>query len=189
MQNSLSIFGSCRAQVLTLEGFFAAMLLFIAIHFILLSPSVIVPLTGQHLNVQLEQYGKDILLAMDNPDNTASHSLKNYIKVVNKSDLLLPEEMRRDLSLALPSNVMYNVVLRSINYSDGCISTITLGSKSDFITSIPPPRDSVTASHFLVIYDNELDSNSPFKATFASGDQPAQNMVHVFEVRLELWYI
>jgi hypothetical protein len=184
------MFGSDGAQVLTLEGLAAAMLLFIAIHFILLSPSVIVPLTGQHLNVQLEQYGKDILLAMDNPDNAASHSLKNYIKAINKSDLLLPEEMKRDLSLALPSNVMYNVVLRSVNQSDGSIFTITLKSNSAaFITAIPPPRDSVTASHFLVLYDNELDSNSPFKAALASGDQPAQNIVHVIEVRLELWYI
>ncbi len=188
MQSSLSMFGDHeKAQVLTLEGLSAAMLIFIAIHFILQAPSVVVPLTGQHLNVQLEQYGKDILLAMDNADSE-NHSLKSYIKSINKSDLKISEQMKRDLSLALPNSVMYNVVLRSINLSDGSVFTITLKSNSSFITAIPPPRDSVTASHFLFIYDNEFDSNSPFKANTGL-EQPTQNIVHVIEVRLELWYI
>lgn len=191
MQSSLSMSGSLdhdKAQIFTLEGLSAAMLILIAVHFILQTPSVIVPLTGQHLNVQLEQYGRDILLAMDNPDNDANRSLKSYVRSINGSDLKIPGQMKRDLDLALPNNVMYNVVLRSINLSDSRVYALTLKSNNSSITDIPPPKDSVTANHFLLIYDNELDSNSPFKAIQVNPEQPTQNIVHVIEVRLELWY-
>ncbi|MEM2924367.1 MAG: hypothetical protein QXJ68_01590 [Methanocellales archaeon] len=194
-----------EAQVFTLEGLGAAVIIMLALYFMLQSPVIFTPPTAQHLNVQLSQLGRDALLALDIevPSNStlANYTLKSYLKAINKSDLKIPTQMRKDLCSLLPRNVMFNVVLSYVNLSGVNISegnytmlnitTLILNSDNttEFITNLTPPQDSTTASHLVVLYDSELSEDSPFKVNATEMGTEPERIPHVIEVRLELWYV
>lgn len=194
-----------EAQAFTLEGLGAAILIILALYFILQSPVVLTQPTYQHLNVQLAQYGRDALVSMDIevPANStlANYTLKSYLKAINKSDLKIPAKMRRDLSAFLPKNTMFNVALHYVNlsginvteknYTSINVSMLILNSdnSSEFITNLDPPEDSITASNFVVIYDDELNQASPFKVNATEMGTTSERVPHLIEVRLELWRV
>jgi hypothetical protein len=194
-----------EAQVFTLEGLGAAVLIMLALYFILQSPTVFTPPTAHHLNVQLAQLGRDALLALDldvaSNSSLVNYTLKSYLKAINKSDLKIPTQMRKDLCSMLPRNAMFNVVLSYVNlsgvnvsegnYTKLNVTTLILNSDNttEFITNLTPPLDSTTASHLVVIYDSELSDSSPFKVNATEIGTVPERIPHVIEVKLELWYV
>lgn len=197
--------GKNEAQIFTLEGLGAAVIIMLALYFMLQSPAVSTPPSMQHLNVQLAQFGRDALIAMDLdvPANSSlvNYTLKSYLKAINESDLRIPAQMRKDLSSMLPRNAMFNVVLCYMNLSGVNVternftalnvSTLILNSdnSTEFMTNLKPPQDSVTTSHIVVIYDSELNQTSPFKINATEMGTIPERVPHVIEVRLELWHV
>lgn len=198
-----------EAQIFTLEGLGAAVLIMLALYFVLQSPTVSTPPVTQNLNFQLAQLGRDALVLMDRdiPANSSiansslAVNLKEYLKQVNKSNPRIPAQMRKELSAMLPSNTMFNVVLcyanlSGINVTDANnvpsnLSLLVLNSDNttESMTNLLPPRDSVTASRIVVIYDSELNNTSPFKVNATETGTLPERVPHVIEVRLELWYV
>jgi len=134
-------------------------------------------------------------------NSLANYTLKSYLKAINKSDLKIPAQMRKDLSSMLPRNTMFNVVIYNVNlsginitekdYATLNVSTLILNSDNitEFMTNLKPPQDSITTSHFVVIYDSELNQTSPFKINATEMGTIPERVPHVIEVRLELWYV
>lgn len=198
--------GRDEAQVFTLEGLGAAVLIIMALYFILQSPAVSIPPWAEYSNVQLAQLGRDALVVLDGDVTSenctmANCTLKDYVKAINKSDLKIPAQMRKDLTSLLPKNVFFNVVLSYSNLSGINLSAIdsdqpnivnlvlNSDNTTEFVTNLTPPRDSVTASRFLVFYDDELSKSSPFKVNATEIGTEPESVPHVVEVRLELWYV
>ncbi len=198
-----------EAQVFTLEGLGAAVLIMLALYFVLQSPTITTPPVTQNLNFQLAQLGRDALVVLDRDiiansslanSSLADNTLKGYLKQINKSNPKIPAQMRKDLSAMLPRNTMFNVVLcyvnlSGVNFSEvnnvpSNLSLLVLNSdnKTEFMTNLLPPRDSVTASRIVVIYDSELNNTSPFKVNATGTGTLPERVPHVIEVRLELWY-
>ncbi len=165
-----------KGQTFTLESIVASLLLLVVAYFLFRSTLLIAPQSAQITDVQLSQYGKDILRLFDNPkqsllNDTLEYALE-HINSSNSSTLSLINSIKK----CLPKDVMFNLDVYYYN------NTSILDYK---ITHNIPTSNTITVSRYLVIDSSNFVNNSPFVTkTAESSSYPV-----VLEVRLTLWRV
>lgn len=161
------------AQIRTLEAFGAVGIMIVALIFSYQNISLVSPQTETHIDVQLLQYGRDVLIALDAANDTTGISLlETCINQPNNTSL------NDALKTILPTHIKYNVQLTYINKS-GNETFLTLRNETNdgyFIKNGAPVVESIMVSRLISIYN----PNNQSYVNITSN--PA-----VVEVKLILW--
>ncbi|MDY6931419.1 MAG: hypothetical protein SVJ22_05845 [Halobacteriota archaeon] len=161
------------AQMNTIEGVSAAVLMMITLFFVTQS-SIITPQTEMLLDTQLRQLGNDALRVLDSEEITNNYNANNtllelYVANWSSSDL------ESDIDMLLPDNILYNLDFIHLEKN---LSV----NRSRVVTRGAPVEDSVIVSRLVSLHSDDNLSNK-WNLTIAQTD------VKVVEVRLALWYI
>jgi len=195
---------TARGQAFTLEGFIGAMLILMAVLFAM-QAAVITPSTGgaadRSVQAQTQQEAQDALVVA-NQDGNLSETLSRW-----DDDEFDGDELNRDFTRSYTTEEFENVsklgaILNESFVDDGWSYTLEAHyPDSDgtdqyiLVDNGEPPADAVTASHTVVLYDDqyvmperqqtleETADEAPIPREF-DDDNPAYNTV---EVRLLVW--
>jgi len=172
---------SDKAQMHTLEGLAAAILVISTIIFITRAMVVVTPQIELSLDAQLKQYSSDALIQLDS-DNL--YNLTGYVAAWNGGGANLTVQVANNitgldnrLNGILPDNVAYN--LDFVYWKDSLKSLNT----THVIVHGVPPDNSITASHLVTLHSTDSLS-SYWNGTGITDLNP-----RVVEVRLISWYI
>ncbi|MDY6965073.1 MAG: hypothetical protein SVM80_03775 [Halobacteriota archaeon] len=187
-----------NAQLHTIEGISAAVLMVITLYFVTQSAVVVTPQTELSIDAQLKQIGNDVLTVLDSEEiynsTTDEILLKRYVANWSgaEADIISPvpnsididDDGENDLNATLyellPDNVMYNV---DFVYVNGTGANMEL-NKTHVIKRGAPVEDSVVVSRLVTIHWNDEISNY-WNLTNMRGPPD----IKVIEVRLILWYL
>jgi|GEM_PF-4394017 len=161
------------AQMNTIEGVSAAVLMMITLFFVTQS-SIITPQTEMVLDTQLKQLGNDALRVLDSEEITNNYTTNNTMLemyVANWS----ADDLDSDLDMLLTDNIMYNLDFVHLE-------TDLNMNRSRVITSGAPVENSVVVSRLVSLHSDD-DVSTRWNLTIAPTD------VKVVDVRLTLWYI
>ena len=159
-----------KAQLMTLEGIMAALLLFIVTYTLFQSSLVVSPLWSEFSDAQLKQIAYDALRVLDN-DSATNDTLKGMLIRLDSSFKPNDDFVRALEKLVKPAN--YRLEIYWVNGSR-VESRVLIDNKAT--------PEAVAASRFVVLKNNELSTNSPFYRSNSPEYAPI-----VVEVRLILW--
>ena len=159
-----------KAQMMTLEGIMAALLLFVVTYTLFQSSLVVSPLWSELSDAQLKQIAYDTLRVLDG-EPSRNDTLKGMLIKLNSSFEPNDEFVKAVRTLVKPAN--FRIEIYWVN-----------GSKieSRVLVNNNPTPEAVAASRFVVLRNGELSPDSPFYR----GEVPSYTPV-VVEVRLILW--
>ena len=161
------------AQMNTIEGVSAAVLMVITLFFVTQS-SIITPQTEMVLDTQLKQLGNDALRVLDSEEITNNYAANNTMLemyVANWS----ADDLDSDLDMLLTDNIMYNLDFVHLEADHSM-------NRSRVITRGAPVENSVVVSRLVSLHSDDSISTR-WNLTIAPTD------VKVVDVRLTLWYI
>jgi len=201
------------AQMHTLEGFGAAILLFLVLIFAVQATSI-TPLTSsaanQHVEAQLQFYGQDILAAMDYKEsasdmttlkraivtwNGTAHNWNGSAYVMNgNTNYRMDNLFTRTLSaILIPRSIAHNVEIGYLDSSTWnstprymlkqCASTGTGG----MLCSGIPSDNAVIVSRALVLHDQDVNTSLFYSNTGIGDLDNSSGFYNVVDVRLILW--
>lgn len=179
------VFSDDRGQIYTMEGIVAAIVLLLAVYFIINSISVVSPQTERSLDMKLAVRSQDALNILTASDYNHPGDLKSYIVSWNGTDAgpgfsTGPGEwscayLNGNLSTVMPNNSMYNVMLRYNNSN--------VWESHMVVYNGEPHDNAVTASQIVVL--NRLDNKSMNMSKYwANVPKPV-----TVEVKMFAWYI
>lgn len=201
------------AQMHTLEGFGAAILLFLVLIFAVQATSI-TPLTSsaanQHVEVQLQYYGQDILSAMDykhDPQdmttlkraivtwNGSAYNWNGSAYVMNSNTSITMDNLfTRTLRSALvPRSIAHNVEIGYIDNStwdttpEYKLKECTSSGGGGMICSGTPSDNAVIVSRAVVLHDEDVNASTFYKNTGIGDLQNNSSIYNIVDVRLILW--
>jgi len=168
-----------EAQLHTLEGLGAALLITATLLLIINFSVIATPQSEMQINVQLEQEGADALAVLDIPDSEVlAKNLTEYVAAynstttVNMTQSALPQ-LDNQLSVLLP-NTVYKVDIAYVNSGNLIIAPVIIKGT---------PGDNSIVTRRLVVLDNST-------ASVAGGDWNLNDdEIKVVEVRLTIWKV
>jgi hypothetical protein len=179
-------------QMNTLEGLIAALLMIFAVLFISKSAIMTTPQSGEFIDTQLELYGKDAFMLLDQEDYYTDSRLKKYVagwdgieanQTVSVSASL--NNLDEDLKKLIPDNVQYNVDFLYA-YSGSVI-------EKPVIFHGIPPDNSVTVFQLVTLYDESSEMRGDFDInennTIPDTDHDKSLLYNIVQVRCTLWYV
>ncbi|MEA3295379.1 MAG: hypothetical protein U9P81_10525 [Euryarchaeota archaeon] len=187
----MKLIHSTDAQMNILEGLAAALLMIFAILFVSESAAITMPQSGQFINSQLQLYGQDALIMLDQEDNNSNSLLKKYIAGWDgiEAGSQIPvspslEELDHDLSKIMPDNVLYNVDL--------------LYAYDEYVIEKPviyhgiPPDNSIIVFQLVTLYDKYSNMSRDLEIhknnTIPDTDHGGSMLYNIVQVRCTLWY-
>jgi hypothetical protein len=177
-----------KAQAFTLEGITAAMLILIVTYTLFEGSVVVSPIWSEYGSIQLKQLGYDALRSLDIhrtsmnlsacPDqNVTRNSLRYMLIQLNATDPQPNRDFMNTLDALLDPSIKKRLEVYWVNQSNNnTIESLVL------INNTPIP-DAVGVSRIVVIYPCEINSTSPFYASFTNDTALA------VEVRMILWHV
>ena len=187
-----------NAQLHTLEGLSAAILMLATLFFVTQGTTYITPQTEMSLDVQLMQFGHDALIVLDSEDPEDDILLKKYVlgwngteasfinPVPNSIDVNSSQfgtngdnDLNHSLHELLPNNVVYNVDFVFYNETTQELNT------SHIIMNGAPMDNSVGVSQLVTLHYNDLNDAPPYSVW---NDIINTYELQVVEVRLILWF-
>ena len=168
-----------EAQLHTLEGLGAALLITATLLMIINFSVIATPQSEMQIDVQLGQEGSDALAVLDIPDaEVLSQNLTEYVAAYNSSTTVnltqsaLPQ-LDNQLSILLP-NTVYNVDIAYINNGNMIIAPVIIKGT---------PGENSIVTRRLVVLENST-------AFAAGGDwNLSDSEIKVVEVRLTTWKV
>ncbi|MCD4845343.1 MAG: hypothetical protein K8R25_12740 [Methanosarcinales archaeon] len=187
----MKLIHSTNAQMNTIEGLAAALLMIFAILFVSKSAAITMPQSGEFLNSQLQLYGHDALIMLDQEDYNSSSQLKKYVAGWDgiEAEPFNPvspslEGFDQSLRKIMPDNVLYNVDL--VYAYDGCVI------EKPVIYHGIPPDNSIRVFQLVTLYDEYSNISSDFKIhennTIPDTDHSGSLLYNIVQVRCTLWY-
>ncbi|TKY91349.1 MAG: hypothetical protein C5S46_06295 [Candidatus Methanomarinus sp.] len=187
----MKLIHSTDAQMNTIEGLAAALLMIFAILFVSKSAAITMPQSGQFINSQLQLYGHDALIMLDQEDSNSSSQLKKYIAGWDgiEAGAQIPvspslEKLDHDLSKIMPDNVLYNVDL--LYAYDGSVI------EKPVIYHGIPPDNSIIVFQLVTLYDKYSNMSNGLEIyknnTIPDTDHDESLLYNIVQVRCTLWY-
>lgn len=200
-------------QMHTLEGFGAAVLLFLVLIFAAQATSI-TPLTSsaanQHVEAQLQFYGQDILAAMDyKEDASTMTTLKSAIVTWNgsaynwngsayvmsgnteyKMDNLFTRTLR---SALVQRSIAHNVEIGHIDNTTWnttpryVLKQCTSSGTGGMLCSGMPSDNAVIVSRIVVLHDEDVSSTEFYNNTGIGDLDGTTNFYNVINIRMVLW--
>ncbi|MEM3085875.1 MAG: hypothetical protein QXT68_01875 [Halobacteria archaeon] len=164
-----------RGSSQVLEGFAAGSLVILALLTVAQTKSVLVPLSEQTLDVNLELAGKDALYAI------GDSRLAALVGEINTS-YAVPSNLSAEVANLLPARARANYYLGFVNNSTGLVHYRSLSPY------VRPPENGVTVRHYLVLYNDQLASTSPLKVNL-SNESSGSTLPRAALLGLELWWL
>ena len=168
-----------KAQLYTLEGLIAAVLVTITLLAVAQSSVVITPQTDNFLEVQMKQKINDALVILDvTPDTTIENNLTECVASWNMSteasygkDQLVA--LDNQLAIMLP-DLMYNVEFAYVENSSVVVKNTVFNGA--------PTENSITANRLVTLSNSTVNS---YGGTWMIPDDELK----VVEVRLTAWHV
>ncbi|MCD4806993.1 MAG: hypothetical protein K8R13_05370 [Methanococcoides sp.] len=168
-----------KAQLYTLEGLIAAVLVTITLLAVAQSSVVITPQTDNFLEVQMKQKINDALVILDvTPDTTIENNLTECVASWNTSkeasygkDQLVT--LDKELAIMLP-DLMYNVEFAYVENSSVVVKNTVFNGA--------PTENSITANRLVTLSNSTVNS---YGGTWMIPDDELK----VVEVRLTAWHV
>ena len=187
----MKLIHSTNAQVNTIEGLAAALLMIFAILFVSKSAAITMPQSGEFLNSQLQLYGHDALVILDQEDYKSNSQLKKYVAGWDgvEAGPLNPvspslEGFDQSLRKIMPDNVLYNVDL--VYAYDGYVI------EKPVIYHGIPPDNSIRVFQLVTLYDEYSTMSSDIKIhennNIPDTDHKESLLYNIVQVRCTLWY-
>lgn len=164
-----------RGAAQVLEGFAAASLVILTLITVAQTKSILVPLSEQTLDVNLELMGKDALYAL------GDSRLATLVGEINTS-YGVPANLSGEVGRLLPARARVNYYLGFVNDSTGLVHYLNLSPY------VRPPENGVTVRHYLVLYNNQLTSTSPLWLNL-SNESSGSTKPRAALLGLELWWL
>lgn len=164
-----------RGAAQVLEGFAAASLIILTLVTVAQTKSVLVPLSEQTLDVNLELMGKDALYAI------GDSRLATLVGEINSS-YAVPANLSAEVGRLLPDRARVNYYLGFVNNSTGLVHYRNLSPY------VRPPENGVTVRHYFVLYNNQLANTSPLKVVL-SNESSGSTLPRAALLGLELWWL
>lgn len=164
-----------RGASQVMEGFAAASLVILALLTVAQTKSILVPLSEQTLDVNLELMGKDALYAV------GDSRLATLVGEINTS-FAVPSNLSAEVGALLPGRARTNYHLGFVNNSTGLVTYRNL------TPYVRPPDNGVTIRHYLVFYNNQLANTSPLKISL-SNESSGSTLPRAALLGLELWWL
>jgi hypothetical protein len=167
-----------KAQIHTLEGFFAASLMVLTVMLITRSAVIITPQSGLAMDVQLKQTADDALSILDMAPETALQS--NLTELVAGWNMV--EATPQNNSLQILETEIGNQLNEAIyNLDFAYVENGTLTVKHVIIHGAPE-ENSVVATRFVTLYNSTV-------TRAGGGWNVSPSNVKVVEVRLIAWRV
>ncbi len=164
-----------RGASQVLEGFAAASLVVLALVTVAQTKTILVPLSEQTLDVNLELLGKDALYALGDA------RLAQLVAEINTT-YRVPANLSAEVGNLLPARARVNYYLGSVNDSTGVVTYRNL------TPYVRPPENGVTVRHYLVLYNDQLTNSSPLWLNL-SGESSGATRPRAALLGLELWWL
>ncbi len=177
LQNSLLQCGN--AQLFTLEGVIAAIIILGVTYFLFQSTMIISPISDEIVFVQIKQYGEDALRVLS-MDTQAEDTL--YYALTHLNDSYTPDELIKSIKKILPDYIDFNLQVYFVNYTSNKIEVYN-------ITNKVPTSTTVVVSKYIVIRNGQFVEDSPFRVRSSGVEGVNRDIPILLEVRLTLWRI
>jgi hypothetical protein len=167
-----------KAQIYTLEGFFAASLMVLTVMLITRSAVIITPQSELAMDVQLKQTADDALALLDIAPETAIQF--NLTELVARWNITEPNPQETSLK---PLDAEIGNQLKDIIYTvDFAYVENNTPKVENVIEHGEPAEDSVVATRFVTLYNSTVTQAG-------GGWNISPNDVKVVEVRLIVWRV
>ncbi|MCD1294134.1 hypothetical protein CUJ83_03890 [Methanocella sp. CWC-04] len=177
------------AQLYTIEGIVASVIMIITLSFVLGSITFVSPQTEKTSEMKMSVMAQDVLNILSVSDVNHPGDLKKYVCGWNgtgtDADNEVPlndtyiGDLRDSISSGLPGNVQYNVRFR---YDDGGVFT-----DKPVIWHGDPHDNAVAVSRLVTL--NDEDYGDMYMSWFWNEPSRKNSMPKVVEVKLVVWHI
>ena len=179
-----------------MEGLVAALIIIFAVLFISKSTSMTMSQSGEFIDTQLNLYGKDALMLLDQEDYYSDSLLKQYVAGWDGAEagpaLAFPSslaDLDNDLEKLLPDNIQYNVDFLYAHNGSVIVKPVIYHGM--------PPDNSVSVFQLVTLYDEystmssgpEIHPEIHINNTIPDTDHDNSLLYNVVQVRCTLWYV
>ncbi|SFM67216.1 DUF7288 family protein [Methanolobus profundi] len=167
-----------RAQLHTLEGLLAAILMTLTVLMITQSTTIVSPQNELAIDVQLEQMGADTLTVLDRASNTSiRYNLTQCVASWDMTEATYPANnlIILDSSIGnLIPGILYNVDLAYVDNGDLEVSKVIIKGQ--------PKENAVVVRHFVTLTNQTVQS---MNGSWGLADDE----IKVVEVRMTTWTV
>lgn len=167
-----------KAQIYTLEGFFAASLMVLTVMLITRSAVIITPQSELAMDIQLKQTADDALALLDiAPETAIQFNLTELVAAGNMTESKPQDNSLKSLDAEIGNQL--NEAVYNLDFAYVENGTVTV---KHVIIHGAPVEDSIVATRFVTLYNSTV-------TRAGGGWNIPQGDVKVVEVRLIVWQV